>query len=755
MDVVHAGREGSAEKRHRSVAVESAGETVTPTLPDTSDLHIAAVKRDPYVPPARYYMPGEIANRKVQFKLDSGCTGSVIGKHVFDSLPSAVRAELRTQNQSGSTVRLADGSTVPIYGMLQVLCKLRDVSFEHEFSVSRLRDDAILGLTFLKRFNCCLQSERPVLRMGDRELQCTNEWGDLLASNVQMRRSTVVPPLSEMSLTCNLSSKSPGLVESCCKHDELNLATSLCCPNNKRPGASRCLNMTERPALIKAGTVLGTYQQVEEDSVVTAGSKVTVAEVQCGTHTDTATAGKASLPEHVKDRYVGANHELSENQESVASHLGRISSGAVECGVYSSTEVSSQRDAQAFCRKSGGRALRSGVAEAKTEVVPGSGRRSCLGSMYAAPASARKTSLKAGSLCREDWDTLRHSDDSVAIKVGQIIALLWELLSILVLQPFYTVGNWTQRLVREVLAGCSDVRFRLPNHQLLEDSEDMSSAKCSSSTVSEPKQTVFPTSQREEFNKSRCSNTIASHCSYPYLASEVMSSVENLRPRLPSGYIDEGNHYENTSGQPVPAKASTQITRSTNPLPKQDKCDNRDECPKYMIGDSVYLSGRERRRGQSQKLALNDVGLYSVTAVYPDRTYEIERNRQRSIQPESRLKLHFRSQCEADRAPVILETTRRLSKRGGRAAVTLPDDDDDEWLAVNLPPEVEIRPAVVARPAAVPEAPVDPEPDPQLQAVPVPVPEPDVPVARATVEPATSRSGRILRRPAYLRDYVT
>lgn len=286
--------------------------------------------------PACYYIPGQISTKKVHFLLDSGCTGSLIGKHVFDTLPLKVRADLRPLDQS--TAQLADGSMLPIYGKLQVSCKVRDVSVDHEFFVARLRDDAILGLSFLERFSCSMQFGRPILQIGSRELICTDRWGKQMASKVQLVRPTVVPPISETMLICKLNTDLPyttGLVESCCnKYEGLILAATLCCPDNKRQVLVRCMNVSEEPVMVQAGTVLGVYQAVDDDSVVTTEPQVTVATIQSGIDNGTATSG-TEVPDHVKALYDDAvSLGLTTDQQT---RLGKLLCGYAD--VFSSGET--------------------------------------------------------------------------------------------------------------------------------------------------------------------------------------------------------------------------------------------------------------------------------------------------------------------------------------------------------------------------------------------------------------------------------
>ena len=76
--------------------------------------------------------------------------------------------------------------------------------------------------------------------------------------------------------------------------------------------------------------------------------------------------------------------------------------------------------------------------------------------------------------------------------------------------------------------------------------------------------------------------------------------------------------------------------------------------PLYQLGDLVVVENKRRRRGDNPKLQAKNVGPYTVNKVYPNHTYEIERQKQRFVQNESRLKLYLPSPDPAGQAPATL-----------------------------------------------------------------------------------------------------
>ena len=127
----------------------------------------------------------------MQFLIDTGCTTNLIGKHVFDRLPQAVKATL--QLDSGPYGTMADGTALELHGVIELPCRLKDQSLTETFVVSKLGEDAILGMPFLVENNCKMEFGRPVLKMQGTALKCTVKRGTNLISNVQVIKSSQIP----------------------------------------------------------------------------------------------------------------------------------------------------------------------------------------------------------------------------------------------------------------------------------------------------------------------------------------------------------------------------------------------------------------------------------------------------------------------------------------------------------------------------------------------------------------------------------
>ena len=85
------------------------------------------------------------------YLVDTGCNTNLISKRIFDRLPQHIQDQLMSCDTHG---KMADGTKLPFYGVVQVPIKVRDVKLEEIFVVSQISEDAILGMPFLANYDC-------------------------------------------------------------------------------------------------------------------------------------------------------------------------------------------------------------------------------------------------------------------------------------------------------------------------------------------------------------------------------------------------------------------------------------------------------------------------------------------------------------------------------------------------------------------------------------------------------------------------
>ena len=124
-----------------------------------------------------YFLPRKLSDKPVQFLIDTGCTTNLLSKQVFNRLPERVK---RYMKESGSHGIMASGTQLPFYGVLRLPLRVRDVKTVAVFAVSRINEDAILGMPFLVAHNCSMEFNQPMTQVDGKRLKCADWLGRLL-----------------------------------------------------------------------------------------------------------------------------------------------------------------------------------------------------------------------------------------------------------------------------------------------------------------------------------------------------------------------------------------------------------------------------------------------------------------------------------------------------------------------------------------------------------------------------------------------
>ena len=214
---------------------------------------------------ACYFLPGRVEGKSALYLLDTGSNTNLMSKKFFDQLPARIREQMTSCETYGA---MADGTKLPFYGIVQATGRLRDVHIQDTFVVSQINEDIILGMPFLVKHECQMLFDKPLLRMGDRELACTDRYGRLLACKVQVFRKITLAPEAETTIRCKVVAQNYaplGLIEK--NADGVLVATSVKCPTRKGEVFVRCLNLGSQPLELKPGSTIGTYTSIEKGDI--------------------------------------------------------------------------------------------------------------------------------------------------------------------------------------------------------------------------------------------------------------------------------------------------------------------------------------------------------------------------------------------------------------------------------------------------------------------------------------------------------
>ena len=248
-----------------------------------------------------YYLPGRVDKLVVQCLIDTGCTTNILAKHVFDKLPASKKSDLEECHSSGT---MADGTRLSFYGVVKIPLKLRGVYTEEAFVVCCVNEDIILGMPYLTKHKCSMDFARGCVVVEGRELMCTDKHGRFLTTKVQVVKEVVIPPCSESTVLGRVTAKrhwSLGLVEG--REGGPLVAASISRPDTDGRLLLRCMNLTNQPLCVNAGSVVGSFVGVDEADVedpagVQIGSMGQATECLVGTENE--------VPEHLKALFEAA-----------------------------------------------------------------------------------------------------------------------------------------------------------------------------------------------------------------------------------------------------------------------------------------------------------------------------------------------------------------------------------------------------------------------------------------------------------------
>ena len=143
--------------RRQSAAVEAQAKESSVKVTEGA---VFQVLKQPYT--TSYLLSGKLEGKPVQFLVDTGCTTNLLSKHVFERLPERVKNGLEDSDSHGI---MADRTQLPFYGVLRLPLRVRDVKAEEVFVVSRINEDAILGMPFLVAHNCAMEFNQPIAHL--------------------------------------------------------------------------------------------------------------------------------------------------------------------------------------------------------------------------------------------------------------------------------------------------------------------------------------------------------------------------------------------------------------------------------------------------------------------------------------------------------------------------------------------------------------------------------------------------------------
>jgi len=258
-----------------------------------------------------YFLPGKIAGKPATFLLYSGCTTNLISRRFFDTLSTTVRNELEPYDGEYGT--LADGSCIPFYGILELTGRVRDQAIRETFVVGQLKEDAILGMPFLKRHRCRIDFSKSAILMASKELTCVDKFGRPLVGSVQVVRNCTIPGRSRATIHCRVNNSQLsglGVVEGA--PERIQLANSLNRLTERGEILVQCVNPFSEAVQLPSGFILGCFHSVQEEGIGPSLGDATEGPRQ------RPSKGRRIVPPHVQELHETACDGCASNREHQA-----------------------------------------------------------------------------------------------------------------------------------------------------------------------------------------------------------------------------------------------------------------------------------------------------------------------------------------------------------------------------------------------------------------------------------------------------
>jgi len=136
------------------------------------------------------------------------------------------------------------------------------------FIVSQLKEDAILGMPFLKRNKCHIDFNKSAVVMAGHELACVDRYGRPLVGGVQVVQRCTVPGRSRATVRCRVNCREIsdlGVVEGALGGVQLD--NSLNRLDEWGEFLVQCVNHFTEPVELPTGSLVGKFYSIQEEDI--------------------------------------------------------------------------------------------------------------------------------------------------------------------------------------------------------------------------------------------------------------------------------------------------------------------------------------------------------------------------------------------------------------------------------------------------------------------------------------------------------
>ena len=261
---------------------------------------------------AGLYTLGDVLDTRTKFIIDTGASVSIISQRIYDRIECNEKPRLM---KCPEKLMLADGSDLPVLGMIDVPLRLTSITVKHRFLVCCIESEGLLGFDFFKRNKCDLLYEAEALVVRGVQVPITEERGENRSYRVTSYRTVTVPAWTEMVVEGRINkrgtSTSHGVVEPLKSfHSKTNLMIGRLLVDSSKPTVPiRVMNASNEDqilykdtgmAIVQPGILLSAVNEVQANQLIQ-GVKIsekTTTEVPSSKDDVSVRNSEECLPEH-------------------------------------------------------------------------------------------------------------------------------------------------------------------------------------------------------------------------------------------------------------------------------------------------------------------------------------------------------------------------------------------------------------------------------------------------------------------------
>jgi predicted aspartyl protease len=140
---------------------------------------------------------GYIGDTSIEFLVDTGASCTLISEEIYDKLLQDGNCKPKKISKS---LKMADGTPLPVRGKLEADIKMGDVEVTHEVIGAKINDQGILGYDFMKLHNCLVDVGAGEMQVEGQKIPCI---GDTDGVVLRVKETVVLFPEAEQIIEVN------------------------------------------------------------------------------------------------------------------------------------------------------------------------------------------------------------------------------------------------------------------------------------------------------------------------------------------------------------------------------------------------------------------------------------------------------------------------------------------------------------------------------------------------------------------------